>query len=254
MLTRTAASIASPAGAAPDQRGGDPSAALPAPVRRGSTIPPAVAACAVVVVAVCGTGLAIALLRPIQVLPFLRPAPPITLHDAGGAVVAPAATAGSIVLFQVSALRCPGRCDDGHAALQVVQRRLAAAPPSVPVSLVTIVLDGDGHSGALRRRAAALGADSRWWRLGTADAAALKNSVGAGFGVYYTADQNRRPAFEPATVLVDERGIVRAEYRTARPDPARMLRDLDLVLREASSRGAARAAYAAAHLFLCYPR
>ena len=117
---------------------------------------------------------------------------------------------------------------------------------------MTIVLDGNREPGAIRGRAGVLGADPHWWSLATADPGQLKNMVGSGFGVYYTEDPSGRIAFEPATFLVDKRGIVRAEYRT--PNPARIGRDLDLVLREATTQGAARAAYAAAHLFLCYPR
>jgi cytochrome oxidase Cu insertion factor (SCO1/SenC/PrrC family) len=194
------------------------------------------------------------MLRPVQVLPFLRPAPPFVLYDADGGTVATPRTAGTILLVQISALRCSGACEDGHPAFQTVQRRLAAVPPAVPVRLVTIVLDGGARPGALRGRAAALGVDPRWWRLATADAARLKTAVGGGLGVYYSAGTAAGVAFEPATVLIDDRGIVRAEYRTGRPDPARLIRDLDLVLREASSRGAVRGAYAVAHFFLCYPR
>jgi protein SCO1 len=198
--------------------------------------------------------LAFAWLRPVQVLPLLQPAPPVTLRDGSGAVIASAHLGGTVLLFQLSALRCLGPCGDGHEALHTLQRRLEVSPPAVPVRLLTVLLDSPVPPAALRARQVALGADPRWWRVATADAAQLKNVVGAGFGVYYAADGTGRVAFEPATFLVDERGIVRAEYRTASPDPARIGRDLDLVLREASSRGVARAAYAAAHLFLCYPR
>jgi hypothetical protein len=216
-------------------------------------VPVPVLACGAFLTAVCCAALTFALLRPVRVLPFLRPAPPVVLRDADGMSIA-FPSAATITIFQVSALRCPGPCEDGHPALQAVQRHLEAVPPAVAVRLVTIVLDGEGRPGALRRRAAALGADRRWWRLATSDPAALKDRIGGGLGVYYAADHKHGVLFDPATILVDERGIVRAEYRTARPDAAGMVRDLDLVRREASSRGAARAAYAAAHLFLCYPR
>lgn len=222
--------------------------------RSESSVPAAVRICGLALAAVAGAGLIFAVFRPVQVLPRLHPAPPVMLRDPEGATIASARLGGTVLVFQLSALRCPGSCGDGHAVLQLLQRRLQTSPPAVPVRLVTVLLDGDVPPAALRARRAALDADPRWWRVATADPAQLKNVVGAGFGVYYAADAAGRVAFEPATFLVDERGIVRAEYRTASPDPSRVVRDLDLVLREASSRGAARAAYAAAHLFLCYPR
>jgi len=198
--------------------------------------------------------LAFALWRPVQVVPLLHPAPLLTFRDANGFPVTSAGLDGTIVLLQFSALRCAAPCPDGHAALQAIQRRFDASPPPVPVRLVTVVLDAGATSAALRARETAMGAAPRWWRAAAGDARALKNAIGAGFGVYYTADAAGRVAFEPATILVDGRGIVRAEYRTASPDVRRLARDLDLVVREAASRGPVRAAYAAAHLFLCYPR
>jgi protein SCO1 len=230
----------------------------PADVRpvagRESPTPAAVRIFGISLAALACAALGFAWLRPVQVLPLLQPAPPVTLRDGDGAVIASAHLGGTVLFFQLSALRCPGPCGDGHEALRALQRRLEVSPPAVPVRLLTVLLDGNVPPAAFRARQAALGVDPRWWRVATADAAQLKNVVGGGFGVYYAADAAGRVAFEPATFLVDEHGIVRAEYRTASPDPARIGRDLDLVLREASSRGVARAAYAAAHLFLCYPR
>ena len=61
--------------------------------------------------------------------------------------------------------------------------------------------------------------------------------------------------FDPAFILVDGWGIMRAEYRTAAPEVDLIMRDIDLVTTEArNSTGAARYAYEAAHLFVCYPR
>jgi cytochrome oxidase Cu insertion factor (SCO1/SenC/PrrC family) len=255
MLAPSAASAAPPAGSPSAERtGGDSTSVRPDRLHRAIAMPRAVLACGTFLAAVSCAALVIALVRPVQVLPFLRPAPPYTLRDASGGTVTSAGASGTIMLFQVSALRCPAGCEDGHAVLAAVQRRLRGAAPPRPVRLVTVVLDGGARTDALRRLGREFGADPQWWRIATADATRLKDIIGAGLGIYYTADRAGRIAFEPATILVDERGIVRADYRTARPDSARIVRDLDLVLREAASRGAARAAYAAAHFFLCYPR
>jgi protein SCO1/2 len=221
---------------------------------RESPSPAAVRFFGISLAACACAALAVAVFRPVQILPLLRPAPPMTLREGDGSVITSAHLGGTVFVFHLSALRCLGPCGNGHAALHMLQRRLEVSPPAVPVRLLTVLLDSSVSPAALRARQAALGADPRWWRVATADATQLKNMVGAGFGVYYAADGTGRVAFEPATFLVDERGIVRAEYPTASLDPARIGRDLDLVLREASSWGAARAAYAAAHLFLCYPR
>lgn len=223
--------------------------------RNEPTLSTAVRVGGFVLITLAVSALVFALARPVQVLPLMQPAPAMSLRDSSGATVKTARLAGTVVVLQLSTLECSGSCADGHAALQRLQRRLQTSRPRVPVWLLTVLLDGSARPAAvLRERQTALAADPRWWRVVTADRGGLKAAIGAGLGVYYATDPSGRVAFEPATFLVDERGIVRASYRTASPDPGRIARDLDLVLREASSRGAVRAAYAAAHLFLCYPR
>jgi len=237
----------------------NPELAVPAAGTRGELEPRARGAvpglrvwAGLVVLLVCTT-LAFALFRPVQVLPLLRPAPPVALDDAAGAPIVLARLAGTILVFQFSALRCALPCDDGHQAFQQLQQRLAAKPLGLPVRLVTVVLDGQGRPRQLAERSASMGADPRWWRLATGDATRLKDVVGGGFGVYYAPGPSG-VAFDPATIVVDERGIVRAEYRTASPDAGLIWRDAQLIVREAASRGASRVLYSAAHLFLCYPR
>ena len=222
-------------------------------VGRGLT-PPAVVLSAVFTLVFCCATLAFAVLRPVQVLPLLHPAPPIALRAADGTSVTLERMGGTIVVFQVSALRCALACADGHETLRRIQQRLAAAAPPVPVRLVTVMLDGDGRMRALAARAAALGAAPGWWQVATADPDQLKDIVGAGFGVYYTRARDGRVAFDPATILVDDRGVVRADYRTAAISADLLWRDIGLVAREAVSHGVDRALYGAAHLFLCYPR
>ena len=146
---------------------------------------------AVFIVLLACASLAFAVFRPVQVLPLLHPAPPVSLRAADGAPLALARLGGTIVVFQISALRCAPTCADGHEALHAIQQRLAAASLSVPVRLVTVVLDGDGRPRALAARRAAMGADPRWWQLATGGATQLKDIVGAGFGVYYTQAPRR---------------------------------------------------------------
>ncbi|HLJ59674.1 MAG TPA: SCO family protein [bacterium] len=224
---------------------GTPELAVPAAGTRGDpgprtpgSIPGLRVWAALVALLVCTT-LAFALFRPVQVLPLLRPAPPVALADAAGAPIVLARLAGTILIFQFSALQCARPCDDGHQAFQQLQQRLAAKPLGVPVRLVTVMLDGQGRPRQLAERSASMGADPRWWRLATGDATRLKDVVGGGFGVYYGPGPGGI-VFDPATIVVDERGIVRAEYRTASPDAGLVLRDAQLIAREAASRGASR--------------
>lgn len=100
-------------------------------------------------------------------------------------------------------------------------------------------------------------------------------AVGAGFGIYVGTTQaspdgasgesgsGRQAAgieseptvvYEPALVLVDDLGYVRARYEVRRLTGARLSRDLGLLVQEARADGASRLVYEAAHLFLCYPR
>jgi protein SCO1/2 len=83
----------------------------------------------------------------------------------------------------------------------------------------------------------------------------LKQIIGGGFGVYYTASEDGSFVFDPTFVLVDGAGIVRARYRGETLNLTTLQRDIKLIAQEAqNSDGAMRLAYEAAHLFLCYPK
>jgi len=95
--------------------------------------------------------------------------------------------------------------------------------------------------------------------------------VGGGFGIYVGTPQaagDGQPGFglddaraqapavvyEPAMVVVDEIGYVRARYGVRNLSKARLARDLGLLVKEAQAEGASRLIYETAHLFMCYPR
>jgi protein SCO1/2 len=122
--------------------------------------------------------------------------------------------------------------------------------------LVTISFDpAHDTPEVLRAYAQAVGADPARWRFATGDPARLKHIIGGGFEVYYAPNDDGSYTFDPAFVLVDGWGIIRAEYhyRTLVPDTERMLRHIGVIAEEVrNSKGAARVAYEAAHLFLCY--
>jgi len=79
--------------------------------------------------------------------------------------------------------------------------------------------------------------------------------VGGGFGIYVgTAEDSSPLIYEPALVLVDDLGYVRARYEVRRLSSSRLARDLGLLAKEMRAGGAGRLVYEAAHLFMCYPR
>ena len=79
--------------------------------------------------------------------------------------------------------------------------------------------------------------------------------IGGGFGLYFGQRDDGSIILDSGYTLVDGAGIIRADYRLYNPDVDIILRDLRLLVEESqNSEGAARYAYEAAHLFLCYPR
>lgn len=201
--------------------------------------------------------IAFATLRPIQVLPRIRLAPGFALADQDGARLTNEDLRGQVVLYNFTYTGCAAPCPPTSAVMRAVQDRLSEVDASgPPISLVTISFDPERDSPeTLRAFAAEAGADPARWRFATGEATRLKYALGGGFGLYYALQPEGAFTFDPLFVLVDGWGIVRAEYRTATPEVDRLLRDIRLVITEArNSRGAAKYAYEAAHLFLCYPR
>jgi protein SCO1/2 len=200
---------------------------------------------------------AFATLRPIQVLPRITLAPGFTLADQNGARLTNEDLRGQIVLYNFTYTGCAAPCPQTSQTMRAVQDRLGEVDTGgLPISLVTISFDPERDTPeALQAFAAQVGADLNVWRFATGDPVRLKYAVGGGFNVYYAPAADGGFTFDPVYVLVDGWGLIRAEYRTAAPATDRLLRDIRLVAEEArNSAGAARYAYEAAHLFLCYPR
>lgn len=198
-------------------------------------------------------------IRPIQVLPRITLAPGFTLTDQNGARLTNEDLRGSITLYNLTYTNCrPPDCTDTSTAVQMVRDRLAEIDTQgIPVRFVTISVDpARDNQAALQTYASKIGADGETWHVATGDVERLKWIVGGGFSVYFGARDDGSIVLDPpALILVDGLGIMRAEYRTAAPEPDRILRDMRLVAAEArNSTGTTRYAYEAAHLFLCYPR
>lgn len=194
--------------------------------------------------------------RPIQVLPRIALGPGFALVDQDGARLTNEDLRGHLVLYNFTYTGCQAPCPQTSLVMQALQARLEQLDlQGLPVTLITIAFDPTRDTPEqLRAYAQRFAAKPDTWRFVSGTETQLKNVIGGGFGVYYQPDTRGDFTFEPMFVLVDGTGIVRARYRTATPELAIIERDLGLIATEArNSTGAARFAYEAAHLFLCYP-
>ncbi len=199
---------------------------------------------------------AFATLRPIQVLPRITLAPGFALTDQNNARLTNEDLRGRITLYNFTYANCAAPCPQTSQVMRAVQAQLTLSDTAeIPISLVTISFDpGRDTPEKLRAYANQVGADAKVWRIATGDATRLKYALGGGFNLFYESKADGTFEFDPMFVLVDGWGIIRSYYKTATPTTERLLRDIRLVVQEArNSEGAAKYAYEAAHLFLCYP-
>lgn len=197
-----------------------------------------------------------AILRPVRVLPRMALAPGYVLVDQAGERLTNEDLRGKIVLYTFTFTGCGEGCPPLDAVMHGVRERVPEVDTDgVPVRLVTIALDaGPLETEDLRRAAARSGADGEVWRFATAEPALLKQTVGGGFGVYYEQLPDGAFRFDPVFVLVDGWGITRAQHRVGIPDAGALATQIQLLGNEVrASKGMARYAYEAAHLFACYP-
>ncbi len=218
---------------------------------------------------------AFAVFQPVKVVPRLADAPQMRLTDQRGQPVSNETLAGQIVLFGFGTSYDPtGALDETLAEMEGFRARAEAEGLGEDVRLALILFDDQRDTVERRRQLAAERGLGDGWLLLGGEADELKRVIGQGFGVYYEAvpladlldsqpglaaqlDGPPAPgetAFLQAQryVLVDERSIIRAEYR-APLNLDLLLRDVRLIARERASTGAGRVVNEAAHLFLCYP-
>ena len=203
------------------------------------------------------TVLAFVIFRPILVLPRITLAPGFSLTDQDGDSLTNEDMRGKLVLYNITHGSCEPPCQQTSSTMQAVQARLAELDThGVPIEFVTISLDPQNDTPqVLHDYAESLLADLDQWHFVTGPIDRLKWIVGGGFGVYFDHKADGRLVYDPAMMLVDGFGIVRAEYVDGVPDTERILRDLKLILDEIErSEGVNKVAYEAAHLFMCYPR
>lgn len=208
-------------------------------------------------VALIASALAFKIFQPIQVLPRIRLAPAFSLVDQNGNRLTSEMLQGRLILYTFTYTRCAPPCPNPDQTMQEIRRHLAKEPIAMPFSMVSISFDSQHDTPeVLRVYAWQLGAEPDQWYIATIpDENLLKTIVGAGFEVYYQPRPEGGFDFSPIFVLVDGWGIIRGEYRyqTEVSTAERIVRHLHVLEEEiANSRGIARMAYEAAHLFLCY--
>lgn len=195
--------------------------------------------------------------RPILVLPRITLAPGFSLIDQNGNRLTNEDQRGVITLYNITYTNCEPPCPQTSQVIQDVHGRLPELDTGgLPIEFVTISIDPERDTPEnLKRFADSLTADSQQWHFLTGPADRLGWIVGSGFGFFYNHKADGEIVFDPGFILVDGLGIIRAEYRTASPGTDRILRDIQLLTDEVqNSAGAKKAAYEAAHLFMCYPR
>lgn len=200
--------------------------------------------------------------RPIEVLPRISPAPSFVLTDQRGAWVSDTDLQGSILIVSFSFTRCSSHCAAQQKQLLALEQNIRqAAPGNKPILFLMISIDPTHDTPAvLHAYAEQPDTERRNWRFLTGHPSEIKQLVGGGFGVYYQEPDAGHPVgrsevvLEHAqrVVLIDDTGIIRAEYDGNALDPARIARHIALIEQEAASSGVSRAAYEAAHLFVCY--
>ncbi len=193
--------------------------------------------------------------KPVVVLPRINLAPGFNLVDQNGAQISNEHLRGGIALYNFTYTDCTGDCPQTTPLMAEVHEAVSQLQTDgIPVHLVTMTINPEVDTvEKLGTQAAAYNADPEIWHFATGSPVQIKSVVGGGFSTYYT-QKDGEIKFDPAFMLVDGNGILRAEYRTATPQKDILLRDINLLVEEAhNSTGPQRLAYEAAHLFLCYP-
>ena len=196
--------------------------------------------------------------QPIQVLPRMQLSPAFDFTDQSKERLTSEDLRGQFVLYTFTYTNCPAPCYNINETMQEVQSRMGEIQlDGIDVSFVTISIDPERDTPeVLNTYAETINADTNKWKFATTtNKALLKTIIGSGFETYYEDKGNGNFSLDPAFVLVDGWGIVRAEYRysTEVSNADRIIRHLGVLAEEVrNSNGTTKYAYEAAHLFLCY--
>ena len=209
-------------------------------------------------IALVASVLAFNIFKPIKVLPRVSLAPGFAFSNQFGERRTSEDYRGKLTVYNFAYARCGASCP-ATLQMQALRRQLSSSVlPGVNLALVTISLDPEHDTPAVSRDYMAQFDSEQdkaiMWDWLTGDPLRTKFVVGGGFGVYYESAADSSIKFEPHFVLVDGWGIIRAEYRGTGLDIQHVTRDVGYLTTEVTnSKGAARLAYEAAHLFKCYP-
>lgn len=202
---------------------------------------------------------AFAILQPVKVLPRIKPLPAFDLIDQNHQYVGIPELLGSLNLISIF----PSTAPDASMWIEYLikvreQLDQDREDGDLPVQLITITPDPVHDTPAvLADFVAANNVPDSNWRFLTGSELAVKLAVGTGLEVYYDTrvqDGQAELVYDRTLVLVDENGIIRAKYTFDDKTVDLIRRDVRMLQQEARSSGVGRAAYEAAHLFLCYPR
>ncbi len=181
-----------------------------------------------------------------RVLPRLRVAPGFALTASDGAIVSSDQLRGQVLVVVFAPSTCASSCGPLlQLAADAVERARDGTTDIRPIWLVTDPVD----TATLAYLADQAPASGTWVVLGDSRSEDLDRILDA-FRVPRRVAGDRA-VVDPALVIVDPLGIVRAEYRSL-PEAGVLAGDLDALTREIrNSRGLRRYLYEAAHLFTC---
>ena len=206
--------------------------------------------------------LAFNIFQPITVLPRVGLSPGYSFLNQNEEQITSEDFRGQLTLYSFSYANCGDDCPQSLDNIATVHNVLKEnIPANVDLALVTISLDPERDTPDQLKTVMGKYApsDDVAWHFLVGDALKTKYAVGGGFSLYYNpqehdAADNYQITFQPRYVLVDGWGIVRSKYGVSVPTTELLIRDINLISEEIeNSEGAAKLAYEAAHLFLCYP-
>jgi protein SCO1/2 len=153
------------------------------------------------------------------VLPRINLAPCFNLIDQNGDQISNEHLRGGITLYNFTYTNCDGDCPQTTPLMAEVHEQVAQLETGgIPVHLVTMTIDPDVDSEEqMAAYAETHNADPDIWHFISGSPVQLKSVIGGGFSIYYTK-KDGEVTFDPAFMLVDGNGVLRAEYRTATPD------------------------------------
>lgn len=219
---------------------------------------------ALIVVGLLGVIVVFRFFRPITVLPRLQLAPGYLLTAENGQPLTSEDRRGKMTLYSFVDALCSENCAQSASQIVQLQNSLIEKFDSADLldgidwGIITLTLNPEHDTHAVlqtTKKMALNGKESARWHLVRGDAQTTKLIAGSGFGLYYQMAPQQKISYSPRWVLVDGMGVVRSNYYSAEPDSEIVARDMEYIAREArQSRGVAKLAYEAAHLFACYPK